>query len=176
MTHCHCCSQALQAFARRDLLRRPLVDGAQRSYGKTTCALFSRKHTAAHEHCDGRVLLRRPRRSEAIAGMSGRLRCCSFRGDVAHAPTPRKSSLPKTGGQSCASGFPSKRLSRTQSGAPLAPKKKPGEKLLAGIPVPDKPGFLRSPYTQNQAVIDVRGFPSGTEVVDPATGKMFVTP
>ena len=59
---------------------------------------------------------------------------------------------------------------------PLALKKKPGEKSLAGIPVPDKPGFLRSPYTQNQAVIDVRGFPSGTEVVDPATGKMFVTP
>ncbi len=42
--------------------------------------------------------------------------------------------------------------------------------------MPDKPGFLRSPYTENQAVIDVRGFPSGTQVVDPATGRTFVTP
>ncbi len=60
--------------------------------------------------------------------------------------------------------------------AAAASRKKTGEKLLAGIPVPDKPGFLRSPYTENQAVIDVRGFPSGTPVVDPATGRTFVTP
>ncbi|MEO5717609.1 MAG: hypothetical protein ABIR29_03450 [Chthoniobacterales bacterium] len=57
-----------------------------------------------------------------------------------------------------------------------ATKKPVGEKSLAGIPVENKPGFLRSPYTENQAVIDVRGFPRGTEVVDPATGKTFVTP
>lgn len=68
-----------------------------------------------------------------------------------------------------------------RSVAPSAPvaatqRKRTGEKLLAGIPVKDKPGFLRSPYTENQAVIDVRGFPSGTEVVDPTTGRAFGTP
>ena len=49
-------------------------------------------------------------------------------------------------------------------------------RLPAGISVPHKPGFVRSPYTQNQALIDVRGFPSGTRVKDPYTGKTFVTP
>lgn len=69
------------------------------------------------------------------------------------------------------------RSTASQAGAsPAQQKKKRREKLLAGIAVPNKPGFLRSPYTDNQAVIDVRGFPSGTEVVDPATGKTFVTP
>ena len=51
-----------------------------------------------------------------------------------------------------------------------------GGKLLRGVLVPDKPGFVRSPYTQNQAVIDVRGFPSGTKVTDPSTGKVFLAP
>ena len=49
-------------------------------------------------------------------------------------------------------------------------------RLPAGISVPNKPGFVKSPYTQNQSLIDVRGFPSGTRVKDPYTGKTFVTP
>ena len=63
-------------------------------------------------------------------------------------------------------------------GNPVLPaaKEAGGGKLLTGVLVPDKPGFLRSPYTQNQAVIDVRGFPSGTKVTDPSTGKTFLTP
>ena len=61
--------------------------------------------------------------------------------------------------------------------AALSPARKDGGRQLpAGIPVPNKPGFLRSPYAQNQAVIDVRGFPSGTPVKDPFTGRTFVTP
>lgn len=64
----------------------------------------------------------------------------------------------------------------SRSVAQTFPKRKSGEKLLAGVVVPDKPGFLRSPYTENQAVIDVRGFPSGTEVKDPTTGRIFLTP
>jgi hypothetical protein len=32
-------------------------------------------------------------------------------------------------------------------------------------PVPDKPGFVYNPFTQNQ--VDVRGIPSGTKVRDP---------
>lgn len=44
------------------------------------------------------------------------------------------------------------------------------------IPVPNKPGFVTSPYAPKQGLVDVRGFPSGTEVIDPYTGKIFLTP
>jgi hypothetical protein len=44
------------------------------------------------------------------------------------------------------------------------------------IPVPNKPGFVTSPFAPKQGLVDVRGFPSGTEVIDPYTGKVFLTP
>lgn len=44
------------------------------------------------------------------------------------------------------------------------------------IPVPNKPGFVTSPYSPKQGLVDVRGFPSGTEVKDPYSGKIFLTP
>ena len=44
------------------------------------------------------------------------------------------------------------------------------------IPVPNKPGFVTSPYAPKQGLVDVRGFASGTEVIDPYTGKIFLTP
>jgi hypothetical protein len=44
------------------------------------------------------------------------------------------------------------------------------------IPVPNKPGFVTSPYAPKQGLVDVRGFPSGTEVLDPYSGKVFLTP
>jgi len=42
-------------------------------------------------------------------------------------------------------------------------------------PVPDKPGFVYSP-SNSKFLIDVRGFPPGTEVSDPNTGKVFKVP
>jgi hypothetical protein len=45
-----------------------------------------------------------------------------------------------------------------------------------GIPVADKPGFVTSPFAPNEGLVDVRAFPSGTEVKDPYTGKIFLTP
>lgn len=45
-----------------------------------------------------------------------------------------------------------------------------------GIPVPNKEGFVTSPYAPSQGLVDVRGIPSGTEVKDPFTGKIFLTP
>jgi hypothetical protein len=48
--------------------------------------------------------------------------------------------------------------------------------LPYGIPVPGKPGFVTSPFAPDAGVVDVRQFPSGTEVKDPYTGRMFLTP
>jgi hypothetical protein len=42
-------------------------------------------------------------------------------------------------------------------------------------PVPNKPGFVYSPYDPKY-LIDVRGFPPGTQVTDPNSGKIFKVP
>jgi hypothetical protein len=42
-------------------------------------------------------------------------------------------------------------------------------------PVPGKPGFVTSPYG-GAGLIDARGFPPGTEVKDPYSGKSFLVP
>ena len=48
--------------------------------------------------------------------------------------------------------------------------------LPYAIPVAGKPGFVTSPYSPTQGMVDVRGIPSGTEVKDPYSGKSFLTP
>ncbi len=42
-----------------------------------------------------------------------------------------------------------------------------------GIPVPGKPHVVESPFSPGK-YIDVEGFPPGTEVKDPYTGKIFL--
>jgi hypothetical protein len=60
--------------------------------------------------------------------------------------------------------------------ASAPPTKNSKRDIPYGIPVPNKPGFVTSPYSPKAGYVDVRGFPSGTEVKDPYSGKIFLTP
>lgn len=58
--------------------------------------------------------------------------------------------------------------------APVAPQAAKGD-YPYGVPVPGKPGFVRSPFSPDK-MTDVRGYAPGTEVKDPYTGKIFLVP
>lgn len=60
--------------------------------------------------------------------------------------------------------------------ASAPPNKNSKRDIPYAIPVPGKPGFVTSPYAPKAGYVDVRGFPSGTEVKDPYSGKIFLTP
>ena len=88
---------------------------------------------------------------------------------VAPSPTPTPTSTPVM-----RTPMPVPLVIRSASGVP--PTKRPRRDLPYGIPVPNKAGFVTSPYAPKSGYVDVRSFPSGTEVKDPYTGKNFLTP
>ncbi len=57
---------------------------------------------------------------------------------------------------------------------PAPPVEKAENKM--GIVVPGKQGFVKSPYSPESGLVDVRGYPPNTEVRDPYTGKIFLVP
>ena len=82
---------------------------------------------------------------------------------VAASPSPSASPTPTT-----------EPLVRAATAAPATRGSK--RDVPYGIPVPNKPGFVTSPFAPNGGYVDVRGFASGTEVKDPYTDKIFLTP
>ena len=48
--------------------------------------------------------------------------------------------------------------------------------LPYGTPVTGKPGLVTSPFAPDAGFVQVLGFPPGTPVEDPYTGKIFLTP
>jgi hypothetical protein len=48
--------------------------------------------------------------------------------------------------------------------------------LPYATPVAGKPGFVTSPFAPDAGYVQVLGFPPGTPVEDPYTGKIFLTP
>jgi hypothetical protein len=42
--------------------------------------------------------------------------------------------------------------------------------------VPEKPGYVFSPFDSSGRYVDVSGYASGTKVKDPWTDKIFVVP
>ena len=48
--------------------------------------------------------------------------------------------------------------------------------LPYGTPVPGKPGLVTTPFAPDAGYVQVLGFPPGTPVEDPYTGRIFLTP
>lgn len=62
------------------------------------------------------------------------------------------------------------------SPTPQSVSASPAREIAYGTPVPGKPGFVTSPHSPYAGYVDVRGFPPGTEVKCPYSGKIFLVP
>ena len=81
--------------------------------------------------------------------------------DANAAPTPPTEDTPKVSAPTPTPG----QTSGTQS-----------REMPYGTPVPGKPGFVTSPHSPYAGYVDVRGFPPGTDVKCPSSGKIFLVP
>jgi hypothetical protein len=52
----------------------------------------------------------------------------------------------------------------------------PAPSMPYGLPVAGTPGYVKSPFAPDDGEVDVRGFPSNTEVKCPYTGEIFLVP
>jgi hypothetical protein len=61
------------------------------------------------------------------------------------------------------------------SPAPRTATNPPAQYPTAKV-VPGKPGYVFSPYDPSGGYVDVNGYPSGSKVKDPYSGKVFLVP
>jgi outer membrane biosynthesis protein TonB len=80
---------------------------------------------------------------------------------------------------------PSKRTPSVASSETTRPEPKPSQPAQASSTstafptakaVPDKPGYVFSPFDSSGRYVDVSGYTSGTKVKDPWTDKIFIVP
>lgn len=88
-------------------------------------------------------------------------------------PTPTPSPLPRNNVAGTGEQRPSP---VSHPAASVAPAQIAKSDLPYGVPVPNRPGFVVSPYSPAGGYVDIRGFPSGAPVKDPYTGKIFLVP
>jgi len=95
-------------------------------------------------------------------------------------PQPTTGTLPPLAGTDAAAGLTDAALVNpipNPTPAPTPPPVSlPTPEISYGIPVPGKPGFVTSPHAPSAGFVDVRGFPPGTEVKDPYTGRILLVP
>ena len=121
-----------------------------------------------------RDFLRELRSAIAHPNQNPRPHRSSHRGSHKHNETPPSDA---SNSQSSANPVPAPpgqrnvRVAKAASGA-----NQPRTALLFGTPVPGKPGLVTSPFAPDSGYVDVTGFLPGTEVEDPYTGKIFLTP
>lgn len=83
----------------------------------------------------------------------------------------------KSGTFSREGALPASDPQATASASPTTPTPKSVGGLPVAKPVPNKPGFVYNPFDPNSKVLlDVRGKGSGTKLIEPKSGKLFIVP
>jgi hypothetical protein len=72
--------------------------------------------------------------------------------------------------------FSSKPASGTPPAASTPAAKPSTPEIPYGIPLPNRPGFVNSPFAAKHQIVDVTGLPVGMEVKCPYSGKLFKVP
>jgi len=85
-------------------------------------------------------------------------------------PTPDPNAMPTPPVEETIAAAP------TPTPPPASTVAAPSREMSYGTPVPGKPGFVTSPHSPYAGYVDVRGFPPGTEVKCPYSGKIFLVP
>jgi len=91
-----------------------------------------------------------------------------------HNETPPSDASPSQTSSSPVPSPPAEREIRMTKAASGVNQQK--TELPYGTPVPGKEWLVSSPFAPDSGYVDVTGFPRGTAVEDPYTGKIFLTP
>ena len=86
---------------------------------------------------------------------------------VASQPQPKPSVPPRTASTESSKPLPTPASHAASNSSGQFPTAKP---------VPGKPGYVYSPFDTNGGYVDVNGFPPGSKVKDPYSGKVFLVP
>jgi hypothetical protein len=86
-------------------------------------------------------------------------------------PQPRPAAIPQATPRNTITAKPRLSPSPMPRNVTAPPTEYPTAKV-----VPGKPGYVFSPYDPNGGYVDVNGFPSGSKVKDPYSGKVFLVP